>query len=141
MRRLIRKLVRRRRTLDRARFSAVLGPETFFRGTLRGKDSCLARGQAEAQADLDGLFVLAAGGCWRGNITAAHVVIAGEAHGNVTARVKLEIAAGARIFGHLRSPVIAMAEGAVHAGTIRAVKRTRMIRFDERREPENNSPD
>jgi hypothetical protein len=37
--------------------------------------------------------------------------------------------------------VIAMAEGAVHEGGIRMVKRTRMICFDERREPENNSQD
>ena len=67
-------------------FSAVFGPETFFRGTLRGEDNYLVCGQAEADADLDGLFVLAVGGCWRGSITAAHVVIAGEVHGNVSAR-------------------------------------------------------
>ena len=142
MRELIRKLVRRRRrTLDRARFSAVLGPETFFRGTLRGKDNYLVCGQAEADADLDGLFVLALGGRWRGSITAAHIVIAGEVHGNVTARTKLEIAASARILGHLRSPVIAMAEGAVHEGAIRMVKRTRMICFDERRQDEEKKDD
>ena len=141
MRELIRRLLRRRRALDRVRFSAALGPETFFRGTLRGEDNYLVRGQAEAHADLDGLFVLAAGGCWRGSITAAHVVIAGEVHGNVTARVKLEIAASARILGHLRSPVIAMAEGAVHEGGIRMVKRTRMICFVDQRGEEEKDKD
>ncbi|HLD14183.1 MAG TPA: polymer-forming cytoskeletal protein [Burkholderiales bacterium] len=139
MRQFIRKLVRRRRrTLDRTRFSAVLGAETFFRGTLRGKDNYLVYGQVEADANLDGLFVLAAGACWRGNITATHVVIAGEVHGNVSARAKLEIAPSARITGHLRSPVIAMAEGAVHEGTVRMVRRTRMIRFADRRTEKND---
>ena len=138
MRKFIRKLVRIRRTLDRARFSAVLGPETFFRGTLRGKDNYLVYGQVEADANLDGLFVLAVGGCWRGNLTATHVVIAGEVHGNITARAKLEIDASARIVGHLRSPVIAMAEGAVHEGTIRMVKRTHMIHFADRRKEKND---
>ena len=82
----------------------MLGPETFFRGTLRGKDNYLVCGQAEADADLDGLFVLALGGRWRGSITAAHIVIAGEVRGNVTARVKLEIAASARILGICAAP-------------------------------------
>ena len=135
MRELIRKLIRRRRrTLDRVRFTVVIGPEMFFRGTLRGDDHTLVYGQVEGDADLDGTLALSAGGYWEGDITAANVVLAGEVHGNVTARTKLEIASSARIYGNLRSPVIAMAEGAVHEADGRIARRTRMIRFDERRE-------
>ncbi len=135
MRKLIRKIVRRRRrTLDRTRFTAVIGPEMFFRGSLRGDDHALVCGQVEGSAALDGTLVLSAGGYWEGNITAARVVIAGEVHGNITARVKLEIMSSARLYGNVRSPLIVVAEGAVHEGEVRNARRTRMIRFDERRE-------
>jgi cytoskeletal protein CcmA (bactofilin family) len=134
MRALIRKLIRRRRRiLDRIRFTVVIGPEMFFRGTLRGDDHTLVCGQVEGDADLDGTLVLSEGGYWEGDITAANVVLAGEVHGNVSARAKLEIAPSARIYGNLRSPVIAMAEGAVHEADSRIARRTRMIRFNERR--------
>lgn len=136
MRNFFRRLTRRRRALDQIRYTAVLGSELALFGTLRGSDHYLVCGRAEANADLDGAFALTQGGYWRGNITATHVVIAGEVHGNVTARAKLEILAGARILGNLRSPVIAIAEGAVHEGEVRMARRTRLINFVDQREDE-----
>jgi len=136
--RTLRRLVRRRRrALDRVRFSAVLGGGMLLRGTLRSGGDLLVCGQAEGNAAVAGSFVLAANGYWQGNVTASHVVIAGEVCGNITARDKIEILAGARILGYLKSPVIAMAEGAVHDGEVRMARRTRLIRFDERRGDED----
>lgn len=133
VRKLFRRLTRRRRSIDRLRVGVRLGPDVLLRGSLRGADSVLVCGQVEGNADIAAGFVLAENGYWQGNINATHVVIAGEVHGNVTAREHLEIAASARILGDLRSPVIAIAEGAVHEGAVRMAKRTRMIRYDERR--------
>lgn len=115
------------------RFGVTLGPGLLLRGTLHSADSVLVCGQAESDANVAAGFVLAKNGYWEGNISAAHVVIAGEVHGNITASEKIEIAASARILGDLKSPVIAMAEGAVHEGEVRMARRTRMIRYDERR--------
>ncbi len=134
MRHLFRRLTRRRRSLDRLRPGVLLGPDVFVRGWIHGEDSVMVCGQAEGNADVAASFVLAKNGYWQGNIVANHVVIAGEVHGNISASEKLEIAASARIFGDLKSPVIAIAEGAVHEGAVRMAKRTRMIRYDERRE-------
>ncbi len=142
LRKVFRRLVRRRRrALDRARFTATLGSGMLLRGTLRSADSLLVCGQVEGNAIVAGSFVLAENGYWQGNITASHVVIAGEVCGNVTARAKLEMRAGARILGYLKSPVIAMAEGAVHDGEVRMARRTRLIRFDERRNGKGDSQD
>lgn len=133
MRRLFRRITRRRRSFDRLHVNVVFGPDVFVRGTLRGEDGVLVCGQAEGDADVAAGFVLAKNGYWQGNISAVHVIIAGEVHGNVTASEKIEIAATARILGDLKSPVIAMAEGAVHEGAVRMARRTRMIHYDERR--------
>ncbi len=134
MRNLFRRLTRRRRSLDRLRAGVLLGPDVLLRGWIHGENSVLVCGQAEGNADIAASFMLARNGYWQGNIAANHVIIAGEVHGNITASEKLEIAASARILGDLKSPVIAIAEGAVHEGTVRMSRRTRMIRFDERRE-------
>jgi len=131
LRRLVR---RRRRALDRVQFSAALGTGLLLRGTLRGQDNLRVCGQGEGDVAVTGCFLLAENGYWQGNIRADIVIIAGEVCGNVSARVKLEILPTGRILGYLKSPVIAIAEGAVHDGEIRTARRTRMIRFDERRE-------
>src|SRR3989344_3892509 len=76
---------------------------------------------------------------WEGDITAANVVIAGEVRGDVTAREKLELAASARIRGNIKSPVIAMAEGAALDGKVDMAQAPQLTRFSEKREPQGNS--
>jgi len=50
------------------------------------------------------------------NIEAEVIVIAGEIHGNVVARKKLEILEKSKIFGDIFSPNISILEGAVFEG-------------------------
>lgn len=131
---IIRLRRRRRRMLDRIEgFDTVIGPESIVAGTFSGKDNLLVHGRVTGQCDLNGTFMLAAGGQWRGDIVADNVIIAAEVEGDVTARNRLELAATARIRGKLRSPAIAIAEGAVYEGKIDMARDTRLTRYSERR--------
>lgn len=125
---------KRRRMLDRVpAFSTVIGAGSTCAGNFAGKDNYAVYGRVEGECDLDGTLMLGASGHWVGEIIAANVIIAGTVDGDVTARVKLELAPTANIRGNLKSPVIAIAEGAVYHGQIRMDQATRVTRYVERR--------
>jgi cytoskeletal protein CcmA (bactofilin family) len=108
-----------RRSLDGVDgFTTSIGAGSIFTGTVGGSGHIIVLGTVEGNSDLDGSLVIGEGGSWTGDISARHIVIAGQVEGSVVAREKMEIVSTARIKGSLTSPVIAIAEGAVHEGEI-----------------------
>ncbi len=123
-----------RRSIDKVKdFGTLVGAESHFSGTLKGKDNYAIYGSVEGDCDLSGALLLGPSGRWKGNITAAVVFIAGEVEGNITAREKLEIAPGARVKGNLSSVSIAIADGAVFEGEVKMAKAEQPIQYAERR--------
>jgi cytoskeletal protein CcmA (bactofilin family) len=89
-------------------------------------------------------MVIAEGGHWVGNISAACVLIAGTVDGDVTAKDKMEIISTARIKGKITSAVLAIAEGAIHEGVVAMAGKPAVKRFKDKRDPysvEEAAPD
>jgi len=108
-----------RRSLDGIDgFTTSIGVGSIFTGTIGGSGHTIVLGNVEGNSELDGTLVIGESGCWLGDITAKHIVIAGQVEGSVTARETMEIVCTAKIRGRLSSPFIAIAEGAVHEGEI-----------------------
>ena len=108
-----------RRTLDSLEgFTTSMGPDNTFKGNISGKGHSILLGKVIGNGKLDGTLVVGEGGVWKGNITAESVVIAGEVEGDVVAIKKMDVVSTAKIHGSLTSPLIAIAEGAVHEGEI-----------------------
>lgn len=126
-------LGRKRRTLDRVEFETVIGIDALYRGDITGSGTYAVHGTVEGACALDGHLLVAGTARWIGDIDATHVVIGGEVVGDVSAREKLELLPTACIRGHITSPVIAMAEGAVYEGEIRMRPRPELVRFSEKR--------
>lgn len=125
---------KKRRILDDTKqFSSLVGETLNITGKLAGNDNCIVYGKVEGECYLDGSLVLGATGCWEGNITAYNIVISGMVRGNITAENKLELTSTARVIGSIRSPAIAIAEGAVHDGEIQMLKQTDVMHYQEKR--------
>ena len=108
-----------RRSLDSVDgFTTSIGSESIFTGTIGGSGHTIVLGSVVGNSDLVGTLVIGEGGRWIGDISAKHIVIAGQVEGAVTASEKMEIVSTAQIKGSLTSPFIAIAEGAVHEGEI-----------------------
>ncbi len=121
-----------RRSLDGVDgFTSSIGSDSIFVGMIGGSGHTIVLGRVEGNSELDGTLVIGEDGCWVGDITAKHVVIAGQVEGSVTAREKMEIVSSAKIRGSLTSPFIAIAEGAVHEGEIHMGE---VKRFTDRRD-------
>ena len=126
---------KRRRTLDQVgQFTSMLGPESVYMGVFRGKDNYIVYGEVQGECDIEGTLVLGEGGRWRGNIRALNVVIAGQVEGDIHAGNKLELSRTAVVRGKISSPVVAIARGAVHDGSLHMARETQVTRFNERRE-------
>jgi cytoskeletal protein CcmA (bactofilin family) len=110
-------------------------------GVFQGKDNHIIYGEVQGECDLEGILVLGEGSRWKGNIRAASIVIAGRVDGDVQATNKLELARTAQVHGKITSPVVAIARGAVHEGSIRMAKQTQITRFVDRRETPDKDRD
>lgn len=114
---------RGRRTLDSVKqFTTLIGAGTRVTGTLRGSENCIVNGAVEGDCEIDGMLVLGEQGRWHGNITATTAIISGEVVGDITVGDKLELSTSARVTGNIASPVVAMAEGAIHQGGIKMTR-------------------
>lgn len=132
----------RRRTLDHVEdFTTMLGPDSVYTGVFQGKDNHIIYGEVQGECELEGILVLGEGSRWKGNIRAGSVVIAGRVDGDIEAKDKLELARTAYVRGKITSPVVAIARGAVHEGSIRMTKQTQVTRFVERREAPDKDRD
>jgi len=125
---------KKRRIMDEvSHFTTLLGQKTRFVGTISGSDNCIVYGQVEGDCECEGVLVLGEQGQWQGNIQAPNVIISGHVEGNIDARVKLELTNTAHVDGGVSSPIVAMEEGAVHAGEMRMEKPMDVIHFKEKR--------
>lgn len=130
-----------RRTLDRVEdFATMLGPQSKYQGVFQGKDNYIIYGEVQGECDIDGILVLGEGSRWMGNIRAKSVVIAGNVEGDIHATSKVELARTAFVRGKITSPVVAIARGAVHDGSIRMAKQTQITHYHERREAQEKVP-
>lgn len=114
-------------------FSSQIGTGTLFQGALNGTGSYLIQGEVVGDSDIEGAVVLVAGACWKGNLTADYVQIAGKVEGDIVARTKIDLAPTAVVTGDLSGPVVAIAEGALYAGAIGRPRKTQVTRYSERR--------
>ena len=132
-----------RRTLDKVgQISTVVGVNSSFKGTFSGADSYVICGDVEGNCHIDGPVVMEKGSYWKGDIHAETVIIGGELYGDAHATRKLEVASTGRVSGNLRSPSIAIAEGAVIEGDVDMVGEAEIKRFTEKRQdPMRVDPD
>jgi len=125
---------KKRRIMDQAnQFSTLLGPKTRVIGTLHSRDNCIVYGQFEGNCHCDGVLILGEQGRWHGDVSATKVIISGSVEGNLAASEQLELSASAHITGDISTPVLAMADGAVHIGGVQMERTTDVVHFHERR--------
>ncbi len=111
----------RRRLSDRHNGAVtVVAAGTRLEGRLSGEGHMVVSGQVTGDCEFSGTVTVADGGSWDGRLQADDVVIAGQVDGEVIARGRVEIGASAQIAGTVTGLSVAIAEGAVIEGTLRA---------------------
>ncbi|MCC5861520.1 MAG: polymer-forming cytoskeletal protein [Gammaproteobacteria bacterium] len=111
----------RRRLSDRQTGAmTVVAAGARFEGRLSGKGAVIVSGQVIGECDFAGTVTIADGGHWEGRLHADDVMIAGRVAGDVVARGRVEMGQRAQVTGTVTGLSVAIAEGAVIEGELRA---------------------
>jgi len=94
----------------------IVGPEAHFNGTMMVRGSLRVEGEVEGNINEAQTVIVGRGGSVQGDVRAARVVVGGAIVGDVFATEQLELIAGGRIVGTIRTKKLLIEEGAVFEG-------------------------
>jgi cytoskeletal protein CcmA (bactofilin family) len=94
----------------------VIGKSCEVKGGLVAKGGIRVDGKVEGSILSEDTVTIGEFAVVKGDISGTHVVIAGKVNGDVTAKTKLEILHTGKLYGDIKSPKLAMAEGVVFEG-------------------------
>ena len=96
-----------------------IGPSIMIKGELQGNEDLTIDGQVEGKIELrDHNLTIGPNGKIKADLHANTVVIAGDVHGSVHAKERVEIAPTGRLTGDIASPRITIADGAHFKGSV-----------------------
>jgi cytoskeletal protein CcmA (bactofilin family) len=98
--------------------AALLDASVEFTGTMRCRESIRIDARCEGELHCERTVIIGEPAVLRMAITADSVVVAGQVHGDITARRKITLEPTARVTGNLRTPGIVIQEGAQLEGRI-----------------------
>ena len=104
-------------TMPSAAPRTLIGIETTITGELNTSEAIQIEGRVEGKIKSSALVVIGEAGRVKAEIDADNVSIRGELEGDCTAKNKVEVTRTGKVFGNLRAPRIAVAEGAIFSGT------------------------
>ena len=100
----------------RGELNGFLDSGSHLVGDLRFDDTFRVDGRFEGQIHSSGRLVVGDSGEIEGEVHVAHIHVAGTIRGTVADAEKVEIAAGGKIYGELRTRSLIVADGAVLEG-------------------------
>lgn len=103
---------------EQVKISTLIGEGTELGGNFSAKGSARVDGRIEGDVTVEGTLIVGAMGHIAGDVSANEVLIGGEVLGNVTAPVKTELAASARVIGDITTGGIVIDEHAVLQGRV-----------------------
>jgi len=98
------------------KLETIIGPETFFQGTIKTKGSIRIDGKVEGGILEASGVIIGVTGQVQGDINAKSVIVGGKVTGNITTTHNLEIQAKAQVFGDIHTSVLSISEGAIFEG-------------------------
>ena len=95
----------------------LIGAKTIISGELNTSEVLQIEGRVEGKIKSSGMVVIGEAGRVKAKVEAANVSIRGKLEGDCTASDKVELTRTGKVFGNLRAPRIAVAEGAIFEGS------------------------
>jgi cytoskeletal protein CcmA (bactofilin family) len=96
---------------------AFFSEDVEFKGTLCFSSKFELNGRFEGEIQAEGPLVVGDKALVKANITGVTVVIRGKVQGNVTATERVELTAGAHLYGDVRTPKFTCSDSAVFVGS------------------------
>jgi cytoskeletal protein CcmA (bactofilin family) len=95
---------------------AILGRGSEFEGKLRFEGTVRIDGKFKGEIISDGTLIVGENATLDAEINVDSAIIAGEIHGNVRAKSRIELHAPAKMYGDLATPALIIQEGVTFDG-------------------------
>jgi cytoskeletal protein CcmA (bactofilin family) len=96
-----------------------IGPSVHIKGTLSGQEDLTVDGKVEGKITLkEHVLTIGANGQIDAELQAKAVIVHGKVAGNITADNRVEVASSGTVYGDIRAPRVAIADGAKFKGSI-----------------------
>ncbi|MGE5549123.1 MAG: bactofilin family protein [Bacteroidota bacterium] len=105
------------------RIDTVIGKDTTVRGTVEAEGTIRVDGRFEGDISTAGDLIVGESGFVQGTVVAKNVSIAGQLHGKVEARGRLELLPSANVQGEIKMVLLVVEEGACLQGNCEALPR------------------
>lgn len=96
--------------------AGFIGKGMHIEGKLSFEDTVRVEGSFRGEINSTGTLVIGEGGHVEGTVNVETIVIAGEVHGTVSARKRVELKAPGKMEGEIRTPNLIITDGAVFNG-------------------------
>jgi cytoskeletal protein CcmA (bactofilin family) len=118
---------------------ANIGQSLFIKGEVSGSEDLTVDGRVEGRIDLkDHNLTIGPNGKVHADVHAKNITIVGEVTGNVVADEKVDLTDSGRLVGDIRSPRIAVSDGAQFKGSVDMMQQ--QPQRHEERQREKNAP-
>ncbi len=104
--------------MDRKTVDTLIGKGMEFQGNLIGQGSLRVEGKIQGEVITNGDLYIGETGIVRADIKAHNVIVAGELNGNIECAKRLEVASTGKVFGDVKTTVLAVEEGAIIKGNV-----------------------
>ena len=96
--------------------NAFLGTNTEFEGKLSFTGAVRIDGRFKGEITTKGTLIVGETAVIESDIRASHLIISGEARGNIVAEKKIEIYPPGIVVGNIAAPIVTLDEGAILDG-------------------------
>ena len=96
----------------------VMGPSIVLDGEISGGEDVVVQGTVRGKIAIATALYVEQSGVLEADVDASSVEVAGLVTGDVAARERVELKAGCKVVGDIRSPRILIADGAVFKGSV-----------------------
>ena len=100
----------------------LLGNGTSFEGVLKFKGTVRIDGNFSGEIDTNGMVIIGNTAMVNAQIRAENIIIHGEMHGEVNAHKKLELKAGGKLFGNVKTSSLTIENGVIFNGYCKMVR-------------------
>jgi cytoskeletal protein CcmA (bactofilin family) len=97
--------------------NTLLGLGTEFEGKLTFEGAVRVDGKFAGEVRSNGMFIIGEKAIVRADIQAGVVMVRGEIHGKINAKIRIEAYSPAKIYGEIFSPILVFGEGVIFQGT------------------------
>jgi cytoskeletal protein CcmA (bactofilin family) len=100
----------------------LLGNGTSFEGILKFKGTVRIDGNFSGEIDTSGMVIIGNTAMVNAQIRAENIAIQGEMHGEVNAHKRLELKAGGKLFGNVKTSSLTIENGVIFNGYCQMVR-------------------